>query len=336
VNRILEKLNDKTLWKRPDNLDRLRDDVGTSPAINVERKDDLFVGCKGITADLVDYPHNPYRAIYEMVTSTWGSRDTWGQKWNLNSPEDKMAVVIAVLQGDTLPSPLEAPSFTFKINGLSRSSFDQLARHRYSGIVSLGTRDNSHLDAALRIPKELAEDKGRLRQIQVWWTTTKTLYQDITGGGFDYSWESGRFVLPMGMTWRFSWTMNYRSLKEVMAQRLGFHEQADTVAVAWLMREAVKERFPLLAAFLRPACDWAHRCIYHKTYSLSELFGCLFGECGRWPVEYHYSTWPQPCCTQRDLEADLGFNIPLPKDWDKEVEEAMEKDARYFSEGVDW
>jgi thymidylate synthase ThyX len=306
-------------------IDLIRRIMGTLPDEQPERKDEIYIGVKGIRVKLVDYPRNPYRAIYEVVSSTW--KGEWWDKWEKTPVEGRVKVVLAALEGKTLPQCLEAPSFTWKIEGLSRSAYDQLARHRNSGIGSVGMRDNSWLDASLRIPSDLLPWKDK---VESWWKQTKDLYEEIVKSG-QSNWQSARFILPMGTCWMFTWTMNYRAFKEVCSQRLAFHEQFDTCATVWLMREELKKRFPLLAAYCRPVCDWARKCIYCDVYSLSIYFGALFKPCGRWPVKEVYATFPnQAAANPEEIERDLGIKIPKPDEWNKIVEEALKQDMRFF------
>jgi len=311
-------------------IEQLRRAMCTLPEDQPPREDKIYWGVSHLRVELVEYPRNPYKAIYEMVTSTWGSRHKWWKRWENATPEGRRLVVVAALQRMTLPQPLESSTFTFKIQGLSRAAFDQLARHRHAGIGSVGSRDNNHKDAALVLPKALRKYED---QIRAWWTTTKSLYSFLVDEGQE-NWQNARFLLPMGMEWRFTWCLNFRGLQDMCSQRLCFHEQYDTVATAWLMRHEVEKKFPLLAAFLRPACDWAKKCLYSQVYSLSELFSCLFAPCGRWPTkrDYVYATFNESCTTPEELEEDLGIHIPRPDEWDEIVKEAMEKDMHFFEE----
>lgn len=96
-------------------------------------------------------------------------------------------------------------------------------------------------------------------------------------------------------------------------------EMEDTCATAWLMREAIKKEFPLLASYLRPGCDNAHQCQYHKSYTMSEMFGCLFKECGRNPCSASdgYAEFNETCTDRNLLIEQLHIDIPTPTEWVK-------------------
>jgi len=330
VDAILKGKSPREIENWPQKIDQLREVMCTLPERQGKREDEVYFGVKHIKVELVDYPENPYKAIYTVVTSTWGNRHEWWNKWENAEPEGRLLVVLAALSRQTLPQALEAATLTFKIQGISRAAFDQLARHRHAAIGSVGSRDNNHLDAALVLPNSLKKYED---EIKAWWKHTKDLYEKMVKDGQE-NWQSARFILPHGMEWRFTIAFNYRGFQDMCAQRLPFHEQFDTVAAAWLMWKRLHEKFPLLAAFCRPACDWAKRCVYSKAYTLSELFSCLFAPCGRWPTggNYVYAEFNEACTRVEELEQELGFHIPRPDEWDNIVEDAIEKDIKYFEE----
>lgn len=323
-------MKDMSFEERVEHIEALRRAMGTLPAEQQKREDKTYWGLPNLRVEMIDYPTNPYRAMYEMVTSTWGDREGWWNRWENATPDGRLQVVVAVLSGQTLGQPREAPKFTFKIQGATRASFDQFARHRFSAIGSVGSRDNSHIDAALVVHPSLREKWGD--RIEEWWKLTKDLYCDIVESG-QSNWQNARAVLPMHMEWRWTQSWNYESLRHMCGQRLAFCEQWDTVAVAWKIRAAVEEKFPLLAAFLRPRCDYAKKCLYSQVYSLSELFSCLFAPCGRWPVKGRaYATFNESCTSAEEISSILGIRIPGPQDWDMIVKEAVAADMHWFEE----
>lgn len=313
----------------PGKIQELRRIMGTLPDDQPPRSDEIYVGVEGIEVKMVDWPRNPYRAIFEVVTSTW--KGTWWEKWENTPVEGRIAVVVSALEGKTLQQALEAPSFTFKIKGLSRSAFDQLARHRQTAIGSVGFRDNAWTDASLRIPSDLLRWENEIRE---WWRQTKDLYEKIIKSG-QASWQSARAILPMGTCWYFVWSMNYRALKDLLATRMAFCEQYDTVYTAWAIWAELRKKFPLLAAYCRPRCDLMRKCYYGDVYSLSILFGALFAPCGRWPVSGVWATFPNlsaadPQEIDRELRKHYGFGVPKPDEWDRLRDEALELDRKYF------
>lgn len=295
-------------------IEDLRRTMGTLPDQDPELITEFFRGCEGITASLIDIPVNPYKTIYTISTSTWGKQI---DKWDHTSPEGRFMVVKAALTGNTLPTALESVKFTFAIEGVSRSSFDQTARQRIgAGFGARGTRDNNHRDAAFRIPEELWDDKELIEDLKKFFLHSKDVYDKILSRG-NKSWQSARCVMPMGMVYGFSMTINLLALMGFCSRRMKFCEQEDTVATAWMLREAVKQEFPFLAEQFRPGCDRSGTCQYHKAYSLSELFGCLFKECGRNKCldSNDYAEFNQSCTDEKTLAQQLGIVIPGPKDW---------------------
>jgi hypothetical protein len=104
-----------------------------------------------------------------------------------------------------------------------------------------------------------------------------------------------------------------------------FSEAEDVVAVAWLLRERLldeRDGYPLLARWLRPRCDFAGACGYHRAHTFSEAFGCLFKSCGRNPVrsapgnpdlDYDYADFNESCSDAATISAQAGIVIPGPR-----------------------
>jgi len=315
-----------------ENILNLRKVMGTDPARDMKRQDHIEVGCRGIRVQLLDWPIDPYRAIYEGTVATWGSQDTWWDKYPKTSPEGRLMVILAALSHKTLPIALEGPKFTFQIQGPSRAAFDQMARARIgSGFNSIGTRDNDWLDASLRIPHEVYDDVEQFEAHHRAFQAIKDAYEKTVRGKRE-SWQSARFILPMGTCHSWIVNINYLALQGMMAQRMKFCEQFDLVGTAWLMAIEVAKRYPLLAAFLRPGCDFAHKCQYHQSYQLSELFGALFSGCGRHPVEKgeKHAEFNRACSTIDEIEKDLDVQLTRPEEWTSIVEAAILRDTRLF------
>lgn len=344
---------------RTEQINELRRVMGTLPNQSPELRTKFVKGVEGITVDLIDYNVNPYKAMAIMATTCWGAKV---DKWKEMSPEHRFMVVKAVLEGQALPLALEAPSFTFSIEGISRAGFDQMARTRLGAVFSArGMRDNNWKDASIRIPTALwptdkemnlyNENAGKglealndellktvakvtnFNDILDTMRDVKQVYSNIVDIG-QGSWQAARTVLPLYVVYGYSVSYNYNSLRGVCGNRMKFCEMEDVVAVAWLMQKAVSEKFPLLGNYLRPRCDFAGKCQYHTAYSLSEMFGCLFATCGRNKdtSDYKYSEFNETCSNYRDLEEQLGIHITRPNQWAKyeTFDDLSEVDKKLF------
>jgi thymidylate synthase ThyX len=287
----------------------LRNLMGTNPHEKVPLLTEFFEGVRGIKVEMYDQPTNPYKALYNMATSTWGSTIN---KWPGTKPEARFWVVKAVLEYKSLPNAMEAPSFTFGVEKCSRSAFDQIARARIGAVFSsMGWRDNDHSDIGFRVPQSIWDDEQVRKNFIDSCIQAKNTYHLMVSKG-QASWQDARAVLPISACHSFSMAMNYMALRNFESKRLKFCEQADTVAVAWLIREEISNKFPLLGSYLRPGCDFSKTCGYHQEYAMSEAFGCLFKECGRNPCKAtdNYATFNKSCSDKHTIEMQLGIKIP--------------------------
>lgn len=308
-------------------LDELRDRFGTRPSMARDGIRTRFVrGVEGISVDLIDGPENPYRAIYAMAISTWTPFGTSSRaRWEEATPETREAVVRRALSAKALPLAMEAPKFTFEVSGPSRASFDQIARARI-GVVfaSLGGRDNDFSDVPFRIsestwrdPERLASKKAAIRAAHVGYAEEVARRDDSLMGP---TFETAREALPMSVCWRFVMSINYAALRGFCSRRMTFSEQPDTVAVAWLIRDRLMKAdgFPLLGAYLRPACDYRGVCGFHVPGDDSEAFRGLNVSCGRHPLarpcDYlkEYADHQSPGTYRDAFEAQVGCPIPGP------------------------
>lgn len=297
---------------REQEIDEMRRAMGTMPDMHVPLRTPIFTGVKGIKVELYDANVNPYKAMFNMVTSTWGKKI---DKWPDVSPESRFKVIKAVLEFKALPGAMEHPTFCFGIERCSRSAFDQIARARIGAVfASQGWRDNDHSDVGFRIPQAIVE-AGKSDDMRRVYEACKNLYHELVKTG-QANWQDARAILPISACHMFSMSINYLALRNFCNKRLKFCEQADTVAVAWLMRQRVLEAFPLLGSYLRPSCDGRGVCEYHQSYTMSEMFGCLFSSCGRNPDKESdgYATFNSSCTDSKKLAEQLGIKIPGPKD----------------------
>jgi thymidylate synthase ThyX len=290
-------------------IEQLRTVMGTNPKEKTPLKTDFYEGVRGIKVELLDFPKNPYKAIFDMATATWGTKM---DKWPAATPEARFWVVKSVLEFKSLPNAMETASMTFGIEGPSRSSFDQVARARIGVVIgSMGWRDNDHSDIGFRVPQAIWDNNDALGRFKGTCRVAKLNYHWLVSQGIA-NWQDARSFLPISACHSYTIAFTYMSLRNFASKRQKFCEQADTVATAWLIREAVKGVSPIMASYLRPGCDNSHVCGYHSEYAMSEAFGCLFKECGRNPCKAkdNYATFNKSCSDKDLIAKQLGIFIP--------------------------
>lgn len=313
-------------------IDNIRESLQTLP--NKSKKTyNYYNGLTRCSVNLVDCSSNVMKDIVALACATWGSGDVgYGNgstmKWQKLSPQNRFRVVLSALNGNTLPTALEAPSFTFEINGICRSTFDQFARCRFFSIGSIGTRDNDKLDSPFliydRLYKLLQEDKTLKINFEDWVKKTKDLYEQIISNSKgDY--QIGRDVLPMSLNHSWTFKTDFLTLKGQCARRMMACEQDSHVLLFWKLREEIKNKIsPLLADYMRPACDGAKKCIYHGgAEGLTKYFSSLFAGCGRWKEDHNYSEFNHSCS---DYETLSKYVEIISKDsWVNYAEDDYEK-----------
>lgn len=324
-------------------IDNIRETLNTLP--NKSKKNYKYDSAlKYCEVNLVDYSKNVMKDIVTIACSTWGSGETGlgngsTLKWKKLTPINRYRVVLSALTGNTLPTALEAPTFTFEINGVPRSTFDQFSRCRFFSIGSIGTRDNDKLNSPFliydRLYKLLQEDFKLKKDFEEWVVKTKDLYESIINNGKgDY--QLGRDVLPICLNHSWTFKTDFLTLKGQCARRMMACEQDSHVLLFWKLREEIKNKIsPLLANYLRPACDGAKKCIYHGgAEGMTKYFSSLFAGCGRWKEEHQYSEFNHSCSDYKTLSEYV--EIPRPSDWINYTENDYDKldikDKKLFEE----
>ena len=160
-------------------------------------------------------------------------------------------------------SPIEHVSFTFGIEGVSRSLLAQITRHRiasfsvksqrYVGLAGKGEDGfNYILPPAIEALGEeaVAEYKAQMATIQGWYDQ----WVDKLGNQGEKTFEDARFVLPNAAETKFVVTMNARELIHFFELRCCNRAQWEIRDVAWQMLELAIEAAPYLFAKAGPGC----------------------------------------------------------------------------------
>ncbi len=190
--------------------------------------------------------------------------------------DEKAASFVNMLSEIGHESPIEHASFTFGIEGVSRSLLAQITRHR---IASYSVQSQRYVKATdfdyvtppeienipeakeifLNAMKQDEENYTKLAQI-----LQKKHTEDLVAGGMDeaaaakkaekIAIEDARFVLPNACATKMVVTMNARSLHNFFAHRCCNRAQWEIREVAEKMLMLVREVAPALFAYAGPPC----------------------------------------------------------------------------------
>ena len=158
-------------------------------------------------------------------------------------------------------SPVEHASFTFGIEGVSRSLLAQITRHRIASFsvqsqryVALGDEEHGFdyvVPPAIEAlgPEEAEEYARQMDQINTWYQT----WRKKLGTG-EKSNEDARFVLPNASATRMMVTMNARELLHFLSLRCCSRAQWEIRGVAWQMLRLAYQAAPMLFDNAGPGC----------------------------------------------------------------------------------
>lgn len=173
-------------------------------------------------------------------------------------------------------SPIEHCSFTFGIEGVSRSLLAQITRHRIASFSVQSQRYVMEKEFSFVTPPEIAADEEALAIFDQSMNDAIESYRKLTdilkakhkaalmGSGMDekaadkkaekMAIEDARFVLPNAADTQMVVTMNARSLMNFFHHRCCNRAQWEIRAVADEMLRLCKEVAPHLFAYAGPSC----------------------------------------------------------------------------------
>ena len=190
--------------------------------------------------------------------------------------EQKSQKFIQMLMDLGHESPIEHASFTFAVEGVSRSLLAQITRHRIASFsvqsqryVNLSNPDFVIPPEIEKIPEANREYLAALKNAaESYRVLTEILRkkhrEDLIEQGFDkakadaqaekLALEDARFVLPNAACTRMILTMNARSLMNFFHKRCCMRAQWEIREVANLMLAEVKKQAPSIFRHAGPPC----------------------------------------------------------------------------------
>lgn len=158
-------------------------------------------------------------------------------------------------------SPIEHPSFTFAIEGISRACSHQLVRHRLASYSQQSQRyvsEESGFDYV--IPPIIKEDKELRDYFEAVMEQAQKAYNHIVksleskGIKGEAANQDARFVLPNAAETKIIVTMNARELLHFFRQRCCLRAQWEIRQMAEEMLRLVKDVAPIIFDKAGPAC----------------------------------------------------------------------------------
>ncbi|MDR1511791.1 MAG: FAD-dependent thymidylate synthase [Endomicrobium sp.] len=150
-------------------------------------------------------------------------------------------------------SVLEHVSFTFGVEGVSRSLLAQFTRHRIASFSVQSQRYVRFRDSIeFIIPETIKKNKLLLKKYNSTLESVESLYKGLLDAGI--SAEDARYILPNASPTKLMVTMNARELRHFFSLRCCNKSQKEIRYVACCMLNFAKKKAPLLFCNAGPEC----------------------------------------------------------------------------------
>ena len=180
----------------------------------------------------------------------------WPKGWSefisaWNDKTDLLHLLDALEKGHV--SVIEHASFTFSLEGISRSCSHQVVRHRLASYTMQSQRYVELLDPDIFvIPETILENEEARKLFTEQLKKQFLIYQTLINLGIPR--EDARFILPNATKTNIIVTMNARELLHFFALRCCERTQWELRTVAWEMLTLVKRKAPLIFSKAGPSC----------------------------------------------------------------------------------
>lgn len=220
------------------------------------------MGKVSLKVRLLEHTPNPEKVVAMAARLCYSPANIDGLIEDVSDTDQQSFIIKLMDMGHY--STIEHVSFTFGVEGVSRSLLAQITRHRiasfsvksqrYVGETRLqnnqGTFDYVVPDTILALgPEAVAEFAGQMSQMQVWYDQ----WVEKLGGGRG-SYEDARFVLPNAAETKIVFTMNARELRHFFNLRCCQRAQWEIRKLAEEMLSLVRQVAPQLFAAAGPEC----------------------------------------------------------------------------------
>lgn len=221
------------------------------------------MGAKKLRVELLRYTPEPQEAVAMGAKLCYSAAGIEELKHGIEA-RSQDAFLERLMEFGHL-SPIEHASFTFGIEGVSRSLLAQITRHRIASFSVKSQRYVSEASAAKeegvfgyiippRIealgPGAVKEYESQMSQIQLWYDG----WVEKLGNSGESTNEDARFVLPNAAETKMMVTMNARELLHFFNLRCCNRAQWEIRALASEMLRLVREAAPVMFRDAGPGC----------------------------------------------------------------------------------
>lgn len=215
---------------------------------------------------LIEYTPNPEKVIASAAKLCYSAAGI--EEISDNLTEEKVEKFLNMLMSYGHESPVEHVTFTFAIEGVSRSLTHQLVRHRIASYSQQSQRYVKLNQFNYVIPPEIKKNikakeifiEAMEQSQQAYDKLADILYKKYVDEGMKTTnaekkaIEDARYVFPNACETKIIVTMNARSLMNFFKHRCCNRAQWEIRALAEIMLMLVKEVAPTLFKFSGPSC----------------------------------------------------------------------------------
>lgn len=219
-----------------------------------------------IKVNLLQYTNEPEKLVAAAAKLCYSSVGT--DKIMEDLSEEKVAKFLNILSSYNHESPIEHISFTFAVEGVSRSLTHQLVRHRLASYSQQSQRYVRLDSFEYIIPPEIEKSKeakeafiSAMKESQkAYDRITEILKERYIGNGVDTrgaekkAIEDARYVFPNACETKIILTMNARSLINFFRERCCQRAQWEIRSLADEMLKEVKKIAPNIFKYAGPSC----------------------------------------------------------------------------------
>lgn len=289
----------------PQNLDLTPVELPMVLKFGKKPKTEFKNALSALKVELVDSPTQKQARdlAWHYVKATWADEPNIDPK---DADEEELSQnLLDVLNGRTLPAPLECLGFTFRLSGLSFQDVTHIIRHRAGTFAAQCTGDRDLRDDPAVIPEAVINSPEYLERWHKIVLESKQLYADMTDSK-KISMMDARVILPKCMTSFYYMRLPLKDLLMFINQRKDrqVQTQADNILAGLMAVEACK-KIPELASVIKLDSPDHH---YIKTFRVKQ--GDKFVSRGTnlyWPEEHNDSFEYHPNdtlyqCKREDLK----------------------------------